>query len=86
MDAGVVEEGDLVGEQEFGDGEVVLLCGGEEVGGAAEGIGNGAGASRGFGGALGFRDDEASADGVEDFFNELGAVAVEGGEAHAVGV
>ena len=39
-----------------------------------------------FGGALGFGDDEASADGVEDFFGEDCAGAVEGGEAHAVGV
>ena len=34
-DVGVVEQGDLVGEQEIGDGEVVLLRGGEEIFGAA---------------------------------------------------
>ena len=86
VDIGVVEEGDFVGEHEFGDGEVVLLCGGEEVCGAAEGVGDSAGAGEAFGGALGFGDDEASADGVEDYFGERCAGVVEGGEAHAVGV
>ncbi len=85
-DGWVVEEGDLVCEEEFGDGEVVLFCGGEEVGGAAEGVGNGAGAGEGFGGAFGLGDDEAAADGVEDFVGEGDAGVVEGGEAHAVGV
>ena len=50
------------------DGEVVSLRGGEEIGGAAEGIGDGASAGLAFGGALGVGDDEASSDGVEDLF------------------
>ena len=64
----------------------MLPGGGEEVRGAAERVRNFAGAGEGFGGAFGFGDDEATAYGVEDFFGELCAVVVEGGEAHAVGV
>jgi hypothetical protein len=64
----------------------VLLCGGEQVGGAAEGIGDGTGAGETFSGSFGFGDDEAATDGVEDLFGELCACVVEGGEAHAVGV
>ena len=41
---------------------------------------------RDLGGAFGFGDDEAAADGVEDLVGDGDAVLVEGGEAHAVGV
>ena len=64
----------------------MLLRGGEQVGGAAEGIGDGAVADFAFRGALGLGDDEASADGVEDVFGKKGVNFVEGPEAHAVGV
>ena len=78
-DLRVVEERDLVGEHEFGDGEVVLLRGREEIGGAAEGIRDGAGAGVAFGGAFGFGDNEASANGLEYFFGHRSAGVVEGG-------
>lgn len=85
-DCGVVEKSYFVVEDELRDGEVVVLCGREEVGGAAEGIRNGALADCAFGGALCFGDDEASADGVEDLFGKNGVGFVEGCEAHAIGV
>jgi len=62
------------------------LRGGEQVGGAAEGVGEGAVADFAFRGALGLGDDEASADGVEDVFGKKGVSFVEGPAAHAVGV
>jgi hypothetical protein len=62
------------------------LRGGEEVGSAAERIGNGAVANFAFRGALDLGDDEAPADGVEDVFGEKSVRFVEGREAHAVGV
>src|SRR5260370_21972345 len=85
-DGRVFEDGYFVGEEQVGDRRVVLLWGGEEMGGAAEGVGNCAGAGLAFSGAFGFGDDEASADGVEDVFGEERAGGGEGGEAHAVGV
>jgi len=85
-DRGVVEKSYFVVEDELRDGEVVVLCGREEVGGAAEGIRNGALADCAFGGALCFGDDEASADGVEDLFEKNGVDFVDGRETHAVGV
>jgi len=85
-DGRVFEESNLVGEEKVGDGEVVLLCSGEEIGSAAEWIGDGASAGEGLGGTLCFGDNEAAADGVEDFVGQDGSCFVEGCEAHAVGV
>src|ERR1700722_9328039 len=48
----VFEESYLVGEQEIGDGEVVLLRDGEEIGCAAERVGDGASTGEGLGGTL----------------------------------
>src|SRR5271170_5099891 len=64
----------------------MLFRDGEEVCGTAEGIGDRAGRGEGFGGTLGFGDDEASAYGVEDFCGDWSASTVVGGEAHSVGV
>ncbi len=88
---GIVEERDLVGQQQFGDGELVLGGELEQLCGAAERIGHVArwgadGRGAGGGGVLGLGDDEAAADGVEDLLRERRAGGVEGGEAHAVGM
>ena len=80
----------FVGEDEFRDGHLMSTGGGEELGGVAEGVRDFTGAGCAFGVALGYElrvgDDEAAADGVEDLFQQLCACAVEGGEAHSVGV
>jgi len=47
---------------------MIRIGGGEELGGATEGIRDFPGAAEAFGGAFGFGDDEAAADGVEDLF------------------
>ena len=69
VDGGVVEECYFVGEEEFGDGEVVGFGCGEEFGCAAEWVrdcagGGGLGVLLGF--ELGGGEDEAAAYGVED--------------------
>ena len=84
---GVLEEGDLVGEDEVGDGEVVLGGEGEELGGARVGVGDGAGAGGGAAGVeLGGGEDEAASDGEEGVLVEDLSGSVAGGEGEAVGV
>ena len=88
VDAEVGEQRDLVGEDEFGDGEVVLVGEGEELCGAREWVGKlpiGSG-DRGVGVELGLGDDEAAADGVEDVGCKKIIVGVESGEAETIGM
>ena len=88
-DARVGEQGDFVGEDELGDGEVCWL---RRWRGALRrwrrdrGLARLERTFRRVGCELGCGDDEAAADGVEDCLGEDGAGVVEGGEAHAVGV
>ena len=83
-----LEEGDFVGEDEVGDGEVVAICFGYKLRRAGEGVRkSSAGAGeRGVGMELLGGDDEAAADGEEDLFAEEPAFGVEGAEAQAVGM
>ena len=84
-----LKQGYFVGEDELGDGEVMLLRNREKLGGAREWVGDGAGGDLALfwvGGELGGGEDEAAAYGVEGALGEDFACGVEGGEAHAVGV
>jgi len=65
-DGGIAEESYFVGEDHFGDGEVVLVGEAEEFGGTGESVGDVAFFCAAGIGELCGGEDEAAADGVED--------------------
>ena len=81
----------FVAAHEFGDAATVLLCQHQQIGAAVERVREhrGVGCDHLLFAAVVrdlVADDEAAADRVSDARQHLGAIGIEGGKAHAVGV